>query len=65
MFLHVGPYRPYFASGYDGMGSVLIMWAPMSSPFANITITPKPILGVAQIKVVVDNGEPSNDDDIS
>jgi hypothetical protein len=34
------------------------------SPFANITTTPKPIFKVAQAKVVVDNGEPLNDDDI-
>ncbi len=41
------------------------MWPPMSSPFTNITIAPKSILGVAQAKVVTDSGELSNDDDIS
>ncbi len=64
MFLHVGPYKPYFRSGYSGMGSVPTMWLPMSCPFANINITPKPIFRVAQAKVVIDNGEPLNDDDI-
>jgi hypothetical protein len=64
MFLHVGPYRPYFGFGYSGMGSVPTMWLPMSSPFINITTTPKPIFGVAQAKVVIDNGECFTNDDI-
>jgi hypothetical protein len=64
MFPHVGPNRPYFGYGYIGMGSVPTMWLPMSSPFINITTAPKPIFGVAQTKVVIDNGEALNDDDI-
>jgi hypothetical protein len=47
------------------MGSVLTMWPPMSSPFTNIIIAPKSILGAAQAKVVTNSGELSNDDDIS
>jgi hypothetical protein len=64
IFLHVGPYRPYFGSGYSDMGSVPTMWLPISSPSTNITRTPNPIFKVAQAKVVIDNGEPLNDDDI-
>jgi len=54
----------FFGYDYSGMGSVLTMWPPMFSPFTNITITPKSILGAAQAKVVTDSGELSNDDDI-
>ncbi len=64
MFLHVGPYRRYFGSNYNDMGSVLTMWLPMSNPFANITTTPKLIFKVVQAKVLIDNGKPLNDDDI-
>ncbi len=65
MCFHVEPYRPYFGYGYSGLGIVPAMLPPMSSHFTNITIAPNPILGVAQAKVVIDNGEPSDDDDIS
>jgi len=50
MFFHVEPYRPYrpyFGYGYSGLGIVPAMLPPMFSPFTNITIAPKPILGVA------------------
>jgi hypothetical protein len=64
MCFHVETYRPYFGYGYSGLGIVLAVLPPMSSHFTNITIAPNPILGVAQAKVVTDNGEPSDDDDI-
>ncbi len=64
MCFHVETYRPYFGYGYIGLGIVLAVLPPMSSHFTNITIAPNPILGVAQAKVVTDNGEPSDDDDI-
>jgi hypothetical protein len=35
MYPHVGPYIPYFGSSYQGIGSVPIMWPPMSNPLTN------------------------------
>jgi hypothetical protein len=37
MYLHVGPYTPYFGSGYDGISSTPTMWPPMSNPLTNLT----------------------------
>jgi hypothetical protein len=65
MFLHIGPYIPYFGFGYSGIGSVFIMWPPMSNPFANIMAPPKLVLGVAQIGVVTNHEEPLNEDNDS
>jgi len=47
MFLHVGPYAPYFGSSYGGIGSALVMWFPISNPLVNMITPFKPILGVA------------------
>jgi hypothetical protein len=65
MFSPIGPYTPYFGSSYSGIGSVLAMWPPIYSPFVNITTTPKLVLQVAQARVVIDHGEPLDDDDNS
>jgi hypothetical protein len=65
MFPPIGPHTPYFGSSYSGIGSVLAMWPPISSPFVNITTTPKLVLQVAQARVVIDHGEPLDDDDNS
>jgi hypothetical protein len=46
MYLHVGPFTPYFGSSYKGM-SVPTMWPPMSNPLVNPTTLPNPIFGIA------------------
>lgn len=63
MFLHVGPYAPYFGSNYGGIRSVLVMWLPISNPLINITTPLKPILGVTQARIVRNHGEPLDEDD--
>jgi hypothetical protein len=63
MYPHVGPYTPYVGFGNKDIGSFPIMWPSMSNPLANPITPPKPILGIAQIGIVIDHGEPSNDDD--
>jgi len=65
MFLHVGPYTSYFGFGYGGIGSVLIMWPPMSDPFVNDTTPLKLISEVAQVGIITYYGEPSGEDDDS
>jgi hypothetical protein len=65
MFFHVGPYTSYFGFGYGGIGSVLIMWPPMSDPFVNDTTPLKLTSEVAQVGIVIDHGEPSGEDDDS
>jgi hypothetical protein len=47
MYLHVGPYTPYFGYGYEGIWSVPIMWPLMSNPLTNPMALPNPILGIA------------------
>jgi len=65
VFLHVGPYTSYFCSSYDGIGSVFVMWPPMSNPLINITTSPKLVLGVAQVEIVTNHREPLDEDDDS
>jgi hypothetical protein len=43
MYLHVGPYTPYFGFGYEGVKGVPTMWPPMSDPLANLTASQKPV----------------------
>jgi hypothetical protein len=63
MFLHVGPYISYFCSSYGGIGSVLVMWPPMFDPLTNISTSPNPVLGVAQVEIVANHREPSDEND--
>jgi hypothetical protein len=65
MFLRVGPYTSYFCSSYGGIGSVLVMWPPMSNPLTNIMTPPKLVLGVAQVEIVTNHKEPLDEDDNS
>ncbi len=46
MYTHVGPYTPYFGSGYGGIKGVPTMWPPMLDPLANPMASPKPISGI-------------------
>jgi hypothetical protein len=62
MYLHVGPYTPYFGYGYGGIGSVPTMRPPMSDPLANPRHHQKPILGIAQDGIVTNREDPSNED---
>jgi hypothetical protein len=62
MYPHVGTYTPYFGFGYGGIGRVPILWPPMFNPFANPIAPPQPILGIAQIGVVIDHKEPLDED---
>ncbi len=39
MYSCVGPYTPYIGFGYEGIGSALTMWSPMSDPLTNPTKT--------------------------
>jgi hypothetical protein len=32
MYVHVGPYTPYFCSSYGGIVTILTMWPPMFDP---------------------------------
>ncbi len=54
MYLHFGPYTPYFGSSYEGIMSVPTIWPPMSNPLANPMTPLKPILGIAQAEIVLD-----------
>jgi hypothetical protein len=63
MYLHVGPYTPYFGSGYGGIMSVLIMWPPMFDLLIVPTTLPKLLLGIAQVKIVTDHEEPLDEDE--
>ncbi len=65
MFPPIGPYIPYFGSSYSGIRSVPTMWPLISNLFVNITTTTKLVLQVAQARVVIDHGEPLEDDDNS
>ncbi len=65
MFLHVGPYTSYFGSNYGGIRNVLTMWPPMFDIFANDTAPLKLTSEVAQVGIVTDYGDPSNEDDDS
>ncbi len=47
MCLHVGPYTPYFGSGYEGKRNVPTMWPPMSNPLVNPTTSPKLVSRIA------------------
>ncbi len=38
------------------------MWPPMFNPLVNPTTSPKPISRIAQVKIVTDYEEPSNED---
>jgi hypothetical protein len=57
MYPHVGPFTPYFGFGYEDIRSVLTMWPPMSNPLANPIVPPKPILGIAQVGIIIDQEE--------
>jgi hypothetical protein len=60
MYLRVKPYTPYFGSSYRGIRGVPTMWPPMSDPLTNPMISPKPIMGIVQIGIVTNCGEPSD-----
>jgi len=51
MYPHVGPYTPYFSSGYRGIRSVHIMWLLVSNPLTNLATPLKPISKIAQVKL--------------
>jgi hypothetical protein len=63
MYFHVGPYTPYFGSIYRGIGSAPTMWPPMFNPLTNPIAPPKPILKIAQARIVINHGKPSDEDD--
>jgi hypothetical protein len=63
MYLHVGPYTPYFGYGYGGIKNAPSMWPPMSNPLTNPITPPKPILEITQNEIVADCGEPLGEDD--
>jgi len=63
MYPHVGPYTPYFCFGNGGIRSVPTLWPLMFDPLVNPTTPPKLILGITQVGIVIDQGEPSNEDD--
>jgi hypothetical protein len=62
MYFHVGPYTPYFGFGYRGIKSVPTMRPPMFDPLINPMASPKAILRIAQIEIVTNYEEPSNED---
>jgi hypothetical protein len=62
---YVGPYTSYFGFSYGGMGSALIIWPLMSDPLTNLTAPPKLILGVTQVGIVIDCGEPLDEENDS
>jgi hypothetical protein len=63
VYLHVGPYTPYFGFGYKGIGNVLTMWPLMFDPLTNPTTSSKPVSRIAQADIVTNHGKPSNDDE--
>ncbi len=63
MYPHVGPYTPYFGSGYGGIKSVLIMWPPMFDSLANPTTLLKLVLKIAQTRIVTNCKEPLDEDE--
>ncbi len=62
MYFQVGPYTPYFGFGYRGIKNVPTMRPPMFDPLINPMASPKPILKIAQIEIVTNYEEPSNED---
>jgi hypothetical protein len=60
MYLHVGPYTPYFAYGYGGIRSAPTIWPLMSNPLTN-PMAPKLVLGIAQTKIITNCREPSDE----
>lgn len=60
MYPHVGPCTPYFGFGYGGIGSVHIMWPPISDPLINLIAPPKLVMGIAQAGIVTNCKELSN-----
>jgi hypothetical protein len=65
MYPHVGPYTPYSGFGYGGIRNTPTMWPPMSNPLTNLTTPPRSILRVAQVGIVIDYGEPLDEDNDS
>ncbi len=63
MYPHVGPYTPYFGSSYGGIGSVPTMLLPMFDPLVNPMASPKPVLKIAQTKIVKNCEEPLDEDE--
>jgi hypothetical protein len=47
------------------MRNVPTMWPPMSNPLTNFTAPPRSIWGVAQVGIVIDYGEPLDEDNDS
>ncbi len=45
------------------MGSAPTMWPPMSHPLTNPIAPSKPILRIAQARIVINREEPSDEDD--
>lgn len=65
MYPHVGPYTPYFGFGYGGIKNILTMWSPMSNPLTNLIAPPRSILRVTQVGIIIDYGEPLDEDNDS
>ncbi len=63
IYSHVGPYTPYFGFSYEGVGSVLAMWPPMSDPLINPMASLKLVLGIIQARIITDRKEPSDEDE--
>jgi len=61
MYPHVGPCTPYFDFGYGGIKSVPTMWPPISDPLINLIAPPKLIMGIAQVGIVTNCKEFSNE----
>jgi hypothetical protein len=63
MYIHVGPYTPYFGFGYGGVGGVPTMWPPLSDPLANPMISPKLVPGIIQVGIVTNCRKPLDEDE--
>jgi hypothetical protein len=61
MYPHVGPCTPYFDFGYGGIKSVPTMWPPISDPLINLIAPPKLVMGIAQVGIVTNCKEFSNE----
>jgi hypothetical protein len=58
MYLHVGPFTPYFVYGYEGIRNVLTMWLAISNPLSNPITPANPISKIAQTGIVINGREP-------
>ncbi len=51
MYLHVGPYTPYFGYGYGGINNAPTMWLPRFNPLVNPITPPKLVLEITQNEI--------------